>query len=56
MSQQFTQWIEQQFMVMKPWFEQDDGTALDARKPCSKSKNNPNFNARHALKRVVGLT
>ncbi len=48
--------IEQQFAVMKPCFESmDHGPPLKARKPNSKSKNKPNFNARAELKRVVGI-
>jgi transposase len=48
--------IERQFAAMKPRFERDDTSPpLKARKPNSKSKNKPNFNARAELKRVVGL-
>ncbi len=48
--------IERQFAVMQPRFEgDDDGPPLKARKPNSKSKNKPNFNARAHLKRVVGI-
>ncbi len=48
--------IEQQFAAMKPRFEPEaHGPPLKARKPNSKSKNKPNFNARAELKRVVGL-
>ncbi len=47
--------IEQQFTAMKPRFEGADTTVLDAHKPRSKSKNRPNFNARNAVKQVVGI-
>lgn len=48
--------IKQQFAVMKPRFEAPEpSTPLGARKPKSKSKNKPNFNARAELHRVVGL-
>ncbi|MDP9310169.1 MAG: IS110 family transposase [Chloroflexota bacterium] len=48
--------IEQQFAAMKPRFESaDEAPVLAARKPGSKSKNQPNFNARAQLARVVGI-
>jgi hypothetical protein len=47
--------IEQQFAAMQPRFAEVAGPPLKARKPNSKSKNKPNFNARAELKRVVGL-
>jgi transposase len=47
--------LEQQFASMKPRFEQADATLLPAKKPRSKSKNKPNFNARAELKRMVGI-
>ncbi len=48
--------IEQQFAAMKPRFEPaEPGPPLKARKPNSKSKNKPNFNARAQLQRVVGI-
>ncbi|MDP9314199.1 MAG: IS110 family transposase [Chloroflexota bacterium] len=47
--------LEQQFAAMKPRFEDQDLQMLSAHKPRSKSKNKPAFNARHELKRVVGV-
>lgn len=48
--------IERQFAVMKPRFEPaEPSPPLKARKPNSKSKNKPNFNARAQLQRVVGI-
>ncbi len=48
--------LERQFAAMKPRFEPAvAGPPLRKRKPNSKTKNTPNFNARAELKRVVGL-
>jgi transposase len=48
--------LERQFSVMKPRFAPAESSApLEAKKPRSKSKNAPTFNARGHLYRVLGL-
>lgn len=48
--------IERYYGALKPRFESElDAAALPAAKPGSKSKNQPSFNARAELARVVGV-
>lgn len=48
--------LEQHFAAMKPRFAPaEPGPPLRKRKPNSKTKNTPNFNARGELNRVLGL-
>ncbi len=49
------QQLERQFAAIKPRFESGEPIVLAAKKPWSKSKNKPNFNARAALNRMVRI-